>query len=106
MSTCSYLEIVNFRKTLTGPTYNSMSPPDLLEFVDAGAAALVAAAAGDGAVEERHQAHHQAQQGRGHVLRQGHRHQRALYLVMEPGVILSVQQLSLPKIERLLNSDY
>ena len=48
--------------------------PDLLEFVDAGAATLVAAGAGDGAIEERHQRHHQGQQGGGHLLRQGHRH--------------------------------
>ena len=92
--------------TLPGQIYFPVSAPDLLELIDAGAAALVTAGAGDGAVEERHQGHHQAQQGRGHMLRQGHRHQRALDLVMEAGVILSLQQLSLPKIERLLNSDY
>ena len=80
--------------------------PDLLELVDAGAAALVAAGARDGAVEERHQRHHQGQQGSGHVLRQGHRHQRRLNLVTEVYVILALQQLSLPEIQRLLNKDY
>ena len=36
---------------------HSESPPYLLQFIDAGAAALVAAGAGDGAIEERHQRH-------------------------------------------------
>ena len=80
--------------------------PDLLEFVDAGAATLVAAGAGDGAIEERHQRHHQGQQGGGHLLRQGHRHQRSLNLVTEVYVILALQQLSLPEIQRFLKKDH
>ena len=79
--------------------------PDLLELIDAGAAALVTAGAGDGAVEEGRQGHHQGQQGGGHLLRQGHRHQRSLNLVTKARVILALQQLSLPEIQRLLNID-
>ena len=67
------------------------SPPYLLQFIDAGAAALVAAAAGDGAVEERHQAHHQVEERGGDLLGQGDRHQGTLHLVTEVGVILTLQ---------------
>lgn len=58
-----------------------MFVPDLLEIIDGRAAAVVAAVAGNAAVEQADQAHHESEDGADHVPGQCHTANHAVNLV-------------------------
>ena len=76
--------------------------PDLLQLVDGGAAAGVAAVAGQGAVEEAGERDERGEERGAAGLRQLHAPQHARNLLLEVGVLLPLKQLPLPQVQWLL----